>query len=366
MAQPSKYEQAAWDALQRSRPRAGTRALHALGDTTVRGAQALAARVGDAASGNAAVSRAASAVGRTARRAADAVPRSAVQAVNHWGAGAAESAERALAAAARVGLTPERVVAKHQRHMHPVELLVDVRDLDLQQVDLVKGRAFKTYYPAVAAASGAATSFVVTGSELAVPVSAGAAAAPAGALIAGAVAADVAAVSTLASRAVGQVALAYGYDAADPTEKVFVLSVVNAGTAMSSSAKLAAVAELSVLTQHLYRGATWKVMDSTVARLYTQFATRFGVRYTKQGLGKLVPGLGIAIGASFNWATLEGIVDAADLAYRRRFLLDKYPFLADDARESAAPEPDVAETPDVEISVLGELAQAGGPDLREP
>ncbi|WP_415136991.1 hypothetical protein [Microbacterium sp.] len=32
-----------------------------------------------------------------------------------------------------------------------------------------------------------------------------------------------------------------------------------------------------------------------------------------------------------NWATLESIVDAAELAYRRRFLIDKYPQLADDA-----------------------------------
>jgi hypothetical protein len=60
-------------------------------------------------------------------------------------------------------------------------------------------------------------------------------------------------------------------------------------------------------------------------------------------------------------------VDAADVAYRRRFLLDKYPQLADGDTLGAVlqeDESDAAE--DVQISVLGELADAGGPDLIEP
>lgn len=364
MAKPSKYEQAEWDALQHPNARIGTRTLHAIGDGARRGVQGLATRVTDVAGNSPALSRVAGAVNNSARRAAAALPGDATRALNRWGTTALQSAETTLAAASRVGLTPERIVAKHERRGHSVKSLLDVRDLDLQEIDAVRGRAFKMYYPAAAAASGAVSSFLITGGELAIPVSAGAAAAPAGAVIASAVAVDVATVLTLSSRAVGQVGLAYGYDPSEPTEKVFVLSVVNAGTAMSSSAKLAAMQELSVLTQQLYRGATWKILDSTVTRLYQQFATRFGIRYTKQGLGKFVPALGIALGASLNWATLEGIVDAADVAYRRRFLLDKYPFLADDLQPMD--ESDVTDVEDVEISVLGELAEAGGPDLRGP
>ncbi|GIG27011.1 hypothetical protein Cde04nite_32550 [Cellulomonas denverensis] len=351
-------------ALQRSRPRAGARALNVVGDTTARGVRAIGDRVGKVTSSSPTLSRTTDAVARAARRVAggvqDLVP-------GPWVSGAAQSAERAVASIARTGLTPERVVGKHQRRGHDVELLIDVRALDLQQVDAVKGWAFKTYYPGLAAASGAISSAAITGGQLAIPVSGGAAAAPAGGVVFAAVAGDIAAVLALASRVVGQVALAYGYDARDPNEKVFVLSVVNAGTAMSSTAKLAAMAELSSLTQQLYRGATWKAMDSTIARLYTQFASKFALRYTKQSLGRFVPALGVVVGASFNWATLESIVDAADLAYRRRFLLEKYPFLAEQPPVSdvkAAIDAEPGMVADVAISVLDELAEAGGPDLR--
>lgn len=85
---------------------------------------------------------------------------------------------------------------------------------------------------------------------------------------------------------------------------------------------------------------------------------------TKQGLGKVVPAVGVLVGGTLNWTTLEGIVDTADMAYRRRFLLDKYPHLDD----GAAPEPapgDASKELDQTISVLDVLAEEGrtGPAL---
>jgi hypothetical protein len=63
---------------------------------------------------------------------------------------------------------------------------------------------------------------------------------------------------------------------------------------------------------------------------------------------------------------LEAIVDAADIAYRRRFLLEKYPHLGDEEAPGWFPDvgPDGREDADEAISVLSELAEAGGPDLR--
>ncbi|WP_227025733.1 hypothetical protein [Streptomyces fodineus] len=53
------------------------------------------------------------------------------------------------------------------------------------------------------------------------------------------------------------------------------------------------------------------------------------------------------------------------MAYRRRFLLEKYPHLADE--EAPGPflgdDADVPDDADEEISVLGEIVEAGGPDL---
>ncbi|MFT3887192.1 MAG: hypothetical protein QM713_03390 [Arachnia sp.] len=94
-----------------------------------------------------------------------------------------------------------------------------------------------------------------------------------------------------------------------------------------------------------------------------QVASVFGFRLTKKGFGKAIP----AIGGALNWTTLESIIDTADVAYRRRLLIEKYPQLAED--ESSVwlsdVEGDVAEDVDERISVIDELADAGGPDLRE-
>lgn len=194
--------------------------------------------------------------------------------------------------------------------------------------------------------------------------SGGAAAAPGAGTVSAAIVLDSTAVLGLASRAVGHVSLCYGYDPEVPAEKLFVLSVVNAGTALSASAKMKAFAEVSRLTQQLFRGAAWKVLDqSLITQLAKQVTARFTVRLTKQSLGKVVPAAGIVLGASFNWATLESIVDAADVAYRRRFLLEKYPQLAENEAPTVV-DPVVPDEHDEVISVLEELVEVGGPDLR--
>jgi hypothetical protein len=62
---------------------------------------------------------------------------------------------------------------------------------------------------------------------------------------------------------------------------------------------------------------------------------------------------------------LQSIFDAADTAYRRRFLLEKYPHLGDEETTASllGDRPAAAEEADEPISVLDRLAEAGGPDL---
>ncbi|TSE17922.1 hypothetical protein B1A87_007220 [Arthrobacter sp. KBS0703] len=255
------------------------------------------------------------------------------------------------------------MVKKHVKLGHDVALLSDLRRLDLQQIDAVRGRGAQWGYPIIAAASGAVAGVLITGGELAVPLTGGAAAAPSGGVIAGAFFGDAAVVLSLSSRCVGATSLLYGYDPEDPAEKLFIMSVVNAGTAMSASAKTAAMADISRLTQALVRGRTWAVLDrSLVSQVSKQFAKAFGTRLTKQGLGKVIPAAGTLIGFTLNWATLESIVDVANNEYRKRFLLEKYAHLA--AEEASAPFTDgVPDEADEVISVIGEIVEAGGPDL---
>ncbi|WP_243400515.1 EcsC family protein [Arthrobacter sp. Bz4] len=242
--------------------------------------------------------------------------------------------------------------------------LLDLRQLDLEQIDAVHGRGTSWLYPLAAAMSGATAGIVISGGQLATATSAGAAAAPSGAAIAGAFVSDAALVLGLASRSVGHISLLYGYDPEEPAEKLFILSVVNAGTAASASAKTAALSDISRLTQSLVRGKTWEVLDrSVISQVSKQFSKAFGKRLTKQGLGKVVPAVGVLVGFTLNWTTLESIVDVADVEYRRRFLIEKYPHLANEEIPETFSD-DLSDDADEAISVLNELAEAGGPDLR--
>lgn len=369
MADPSDYELQAWRDIERFKRRPLSRAMRSGGEQLAIGSAGLGRhttkyfdkhpRARSAASrGQGVATKGGTAVGTGVRRATDVLP--------DWSNTAYGSMRRTVARVSRAGLSPSTVVAKHKRRGHDVGSFADLRRLDLEQIDAVRGRGTSWYYPAIAALSGAGAGLVISGGELFTATSAGAAAAPSIGVIAGVMAGDAAFVLGLASRSVGHVSLLYGYDPEDPTEKLFVMSVVNAGTAMSVSAKTAAMSDISRLTQALVRGKSWAALEESVlARLSRQFAAKFGARLTKQGLGKAVPALGILIGGTLNWTTLESIVDAADVAYRRRFLLEKYPQLGDDGAPGFSPDVDPAgpDGTDETISVLRELKEAGGPDL---
>ena len=373
MTEPSEYELAAWRDIQRFKGRPLSQAVRSAGEQVANGAAELGKRathyLENRPGAQAAVSRGqeivgkgAQAIGTGARKAADSIPAGMVD----WSGAAFGSMRKTVGRVSRAGLSSKRVVEKHKRSGHDVVSLYDLRRLDLQQIDAVRGQGASWGYPIAGALSGMTAGLVISGGELAIPVSGGVAAAPSAGVIAGAVIGDAAWVLGLASRSVGHVSLLYGYDPDEPGEKIFVMSVVNAGSAMSVSAKTAAMADISQLTQALVRGKSWAVLDKyVVAQVSKRFASKFTSRLTKQGLGKIVPVAGIAIGGAFNWATLESIFDAADIAYRRRFLLEKYPHLADEGVHGLFPDlgQDGSDDADEVISVLDELAEMGGPDL---
>lgn len=370
MAEPSEYELAAWRDIQRFKGRPLTRVMRGAGEKVAQGFSAIGTQTSTylenhpktqaaVAKGQGAIAKAARAVGTGAKKTVSTLPNG----MTDWSGEAFDSIRTSVGRISRIALSPARVVKLHQKRGHPVEELSDLRKLDLKQVDKVRGRGASWYYPATAAVSGAGAGLLITGGELTVTVSAGVAAAPSGAVIAGAMVGDAAIILGLASRCVGQVSLNYGYDPEEPAEKLFIMSVVNAGTALSATAKTAAMADVSRLTQALVRGKVWSVLDkSLVSQVSKQFAKVFGVRFTKQSLGKVVPVAGIVLGGTFNWTTLEAIVDAANIAYRRRFLLEKYPSLAnEEVPISIAAE--VSDDDDETISIIREVSEAGGPDL---
>ncbi len=82
--------------------------------------------------GQEAVAKGAQKVGAGARGAADALP--------DWSGTAAQSLRKTVGRASRAGRSSKRVVALHKKRGHGVESLLDLRRLDLGQVDAVRGR----------------------------------------------------------------------------------------------------------------------------------------------------------------------------------------------------------------------------------
>ena len=87
---------------------------------------------------------------------------------------------------------------------------------------------------------------------------------------------------------------------------------------------------MSYLTQKLFRNETWAVLNkSRISSALKQTAEALTLKFTKKSLGKAVPVIGIGLGFTLNLDTVTRTIETAEMAYRRRFLLDKYPHLAE-------------------------------------
>lgn len=222
MADPSDYELQAWRDIERFKRRPLSRAMRSGGQQLAIGSAGLGKHAtkyldkhpharSTVSRGQGIATKGGNAVGTGVRRAAGLLP--------DWTDTASGSVRRTVARVSRAGLSPSTVVAKHKRRGHDVGSFSDLRRLDLEQIDAVRGRGPSWYYPAVAALSGAGAGLVISGGELVTATTLGAATAPSLGVIAGAMAGDAAFVLGLASRSVGHVSLLYGYDPEDPTAR---------------------------------------------------------------------------------------------------------------------------------------------------
>lgn len=312
---PSEYERGAWADLHRPRQgRVLTRAAQAGADRVSSGARVLA----DLEPVQRVTSRAKDLTGAVRVR----VPTAGMKAA----AGGrilvtrlAQGGTRAVSRISTAALSPERVMRAYRRAGHDITSLHHIRRLDLEHIDKVRPRNLDLAYASAGALSGLGAGASITALGLSGPGAAG---------IAGVMATDAAVVLGLASAVVAHTAMYYGYDATRPEEKAFVLSVVDFGTSLTAAGKTAAFQDIAKLTHALRVQKTWEVLnESVVAKVVTRFAAKLGPEMTKRQLTKAVPFVGAAVGGSTNWLTVEMISDAADLAYRRRWLLDKYPCL---------------------------------------
>jgi hypothetical protein len=243
--------------------------------------------------------------------------------------GAAKGLASVVGSTASRTVSPKRVVGKYQRAGHDIAELHEIRGLDLRIVDKVAKHNRLRYGHALgAAASGLASGAAVTGGEALAGAGTiagmGAGAAPGIGTVAGAMVGDAAMMLGLAARTVASTALYHGYDPNDPEEEVFVMSVIALGMSMGTSAKTAAYAELSQLTQLLAKSAPWsKLSEKVLTKIAQAFAAKFAQQLTKAKLGQFVPIAGMAVGSGMNFHIMNQIAVSARDAYRERFLIEK-------------------------------------------
>lgn len=198
--------------------------------------------------------------------------------------------------------------------------LTEIHDFTLEQCDQVVPN-LRFIYSVGAGLEGAGASLAITGAEVSASVSGGTTTVVA----IGAVAADAALVLAALARVVAHTAAYYGYDVRQPEEELFALGVISLSSASSGPAKVAALAELSRLTQQMMRRATWEVLGKEpLVKVIQQVYARLGLRITKAKLAQTVPVAGVAISAGMNMAAVQAVARDARLAYRLRFLCDKY------------------------------------------
>lgn len=278
---------------------------------------------------------------------------------------AGEGIGKAVSKVSQKTLSEPRVLRSYKRHGHAVHDLAAIRNLDLKIVESLRPKHMDILYGAIAGAEGAAAGGIISGGEaLATAGSvagAGAGSAPGVGMIAATMAGDAAFVLGAGSRAVAHTAMYYGYDSSDPGETLFMMSVLNLGTATTAGAKYVAYRELSQLAQGLARRATWTVLqEHLLTRVAQRFANDMGTRLTQRKLGQLVPVAGILVGAGLNYHLLDDICDAAYWAYRERFLRDKRGdgWLITFPTPPPTPDADSDDDEETEVSVIALL----GPD----
>jgi uncharacterized protein (DUF697 family) len=102
------------------------------------------------------------------------------------------------------------------------------------------------------------------------------------------------------------------------------------GDAQTRGVLLTELHQVSIL---LARGATWHELSrhTSVKALQAVF-DKLGLRLTKRKLTQVIPFFGAAAGGTLGAALADNTCQAAYMQYRRRYLLDKYPGLADQPR----------------------------------
>jgi hypothetical protein len=254
----------------------------------------------------------------------------------------------------------EAILGTYRKAGFDVEKIQDIRELSLADLDRVRPD-LSLAYASLAALEGAGAGVAVTSSELLTVTGAGPA------MVVAALAGDAALTLMASLRLIAHTAEYYGFDTsyADENSVAWLLGMLSVGTAAGAVEKAAAYRELSRVTQQLAQRG-WKsrlaekwlghpgaIPNSPITRFVARVLTQLGFKVTAQNVEKLLPVIGVGLGAGQNAMILRRVAVTADRLCRERWLAERYgiqqdtPEAADDGQ--AVPISELLEELEAEI-----------------
>ncbi|MFE9909866.1 EcsC family protein [Streptomyces clavifer] len=262
--------------------------------------------------------------GNAARRVKDAVPEAVAEPIRRAGDAVADTAMRpALAgAAALLELVndkamdlndPKNVEKLARKQGFAIDSFTELRQQDLKVCDRLLTRNTLTWRTA-GAVEGGAMGLLAMVPVAGIPV---------------AMTADILVVQVLSTSIAARVAYSYGYDAKDPKEQEFIQRMVQRSF-MAQAAKAKPLRDVARAADAVKGRVNWSQklrndhrLLASLEKLMQQLGPA-GSRVPVKNVAKVVPFVGVLIGAGMNAAILGRVAADAQRYCQTRFLCDKY------------------------------------------
>lgn len=240
-----------------------------------------------------------------------------------------ERIQHAIAWAAR---QDPAVLAEHRRRSHGVKTFEDIRSLKLSQMDAV-ARRFALKFRRRAALTGAITGL------------------PGGLWALVAAGADVQLTAVYAVRMAADIAQAYGYDTSTIVEQAHLAEVL---------ALAAGIDSLRGIGNWLTREGLVRMLPELLPKVLVRLSVEITEEQAAKWVGRLIPGVGAAVGGAVDYTFLRVAGDRAMAYYHNRYLIE-HGLPADDSLLSRPARVFTALTaPDAALSSSSALAQGRG------
>ncbi|WP_329456510.1 EcsC family protein [Streptomyces sp. NBC_01497] len=273
---------------------------------------------------SAALGRTGEAAGNAVRRVTDAVPESVTEPIRRAGDAVADKALRPALAGAAALLELVNDSARELNDPKNVEKLARKRGIDLDSFTELRQQDLKVCdrlltrntlkWRTTGAFEGGAMGLLAMVPVAGIPV---------------AMTADILVVQVLSTSIAARIAYSYGYDAKDPDEQDFIQRLVQRSF-MAQAAKAKPLRDTALAANAVKGRVNWSQklrqdhrLLAALERLLQQLGPA-GSKVPVTNVAKVVPFVGVLIGAGMNAAVLGRVAADAQRYCQTRFLCDKY------------------------------------------